>query len=181
MVQSVTVTLLSLNTVPSSNAALLPWLEQQACAYALTYALVHADDGVIWGMHDSNGWRWSGDDAAFPSVSPTLRWDTIQQLRLFGESAEVLLWREGSMLQGRLITDVASQGDPNCFDEQHLLWGRPQGAIRHGFHLMREGAQGLLHAPPQAIAQTGAFIARNYIAYDDDGCAYVLTSRLVAS
>ena len=32
---------------------------------------------------------------AFPEVSPKLRAKTLQQARLFGSDAEVLLWRDG--------------------------------------------------------------------------------------
>lgn len=69
------------------------------------------------------------------------------------------------------------------FDEVQLLWGsrnQPEGQPINGFQLMREGAQGLLHAPPVAVARAGKLMTRNYIDFDGDGCAYVKASRLVA-
>lgn len=165
-----------LGDLPSDQVALLAWLERRATADNLAYALIHADDGVIWGKFEDGRWSWSSD--AFPDVSPTLNAITLQQARLFGLKAEVFLWRDARTLKGRVIRDDLL-GDQECFDEPQLLWGKPDGETRQGFQLMREGAQGLLHAPPAAIAAQGRLVTRNYIAYDDEGCAYVKASRLV--
>jgi len=166
----------ALDDLPGDQTALQGWLDAQATAYGLNYALVHADDGVIWGRFSEGHWRWSSE--AFPEVSPKLRWVTLQQLRLFGPRAEVFVWRDDSQLKGRLIQDEET-GAQECFDEAQLLWGRPHGEARNGFQMMREGAQGLLHAPPAEIAKKGRLATRNYIDYDADHCARVKASRLV--
>lgn len=150
------------------------WLAGQT-NYA--FALAHANDGVIWGRFDNNQWMWSSGIAP---ASPQLRASALQQLRLFGASGELFLWRSGARFAGRTIEDGAGEG-VECFDEAQLLWGKPHGDARSGFQLMREGAQGMLHAPPEAIAREGKLMTRNYIGYDEDGCALVIASRLVAS
>lgn len=175
-IKRVTWTAESLGDLPADQAALVAWLKQRAMEDDLTYALIHADDGVIWGKFEHGRWSWSSD--AFPEVSPKLQWITLQQARLFGLAAEVFIWRDEGALKGRVIRDDMS-GTQECFDEPQLLWGEPDGEARQGFQLMREGAQGLLHAPPAAIAAQGRLVTRNYIAYDDEGCAYVKASRLV--
>ena len=173
--KSVAWSCLALNNLPGDQTALQRWLDDQSAAYRLSYALVHADDGVIWGRFSEGHWSWSSD--AFPAVSPKLRWITLQQLRLFGPRAEVFVWLDEAGLKGRLIQDEKT-GSQKCFDEAQLLWGKPDGAARGGFQLMREGAQGLLHAPPAEIARAGRLMTRNYIDYDVDGCVFVKASRL---
>lgn len=171
-----------LQNLPGDDAGLKDWLDQLATGHGLRYALIHADDGVIWGEHGNAGWAWSGGEQAV--LSPPLRRQTILQMRIFGEQSEALAWREGPALKGRIITDrIVKKGQP-CFDEQQILWGRPEGE-KEGeamtrFTVMREGQQAMLHAPPAAIAKAGALVTRNYIGYDDDGCAFVKASRLVA-
>jgi len=167
----------ALDDLPGDQAALQRWLDAQATAHQLNYALVHADDGVIWGRFEKGAWLWSCN--AFPEISPPLRWDTLQQARLFGSTSEVFVWRENGALRGRVIVD-SDAGERECFDEPQLLWGRREGDSKDGFELMREGAQGLLHAPPAQIARASALMTRNYIDYDEDGHAVVTASRLVA-
>lgn len=175
-IKRVTWTAESLGDLPTDQAALVAWLKQRAMGDDLTYALIHADDGVIWGKFEHGCWSWSSD--AFPDISPAPNVVTLQQARLFGLKAEVFLWRDAGALKGRVIRDNLS-GNQESFDEPQLLWGKPDGEARQGFQLMREGVEGLLHAPPVAIAAQGSLVARNYIAYDDEGCAYVEASRLV--
>jgi CRISPR-associated protein (TIGR03984 family) len=166
-----------LEGLPADQAGLESWLIHQAKENNLTYALVHADDGVIWGRFTDGRWSWSSD--SFSDVSPKLSWVALQQMRVFGPKAEVFIWREAGVFRGRLIQEDGS-GEQKYFDEAQLLWGKPDGEARDGFRLMREGAQGLLHAPPVEIATRGRLMTRNYIDYDQDGCALVKASRLVA-
>lgn len=150
------------------------WLNRQAARYALTCALAFADDGVIWG-HFDDAWKWSGGSF---SVSPPLRWNTLQQMRLFGKDAEVFVWRANGKWAGRVIVDGAG-GEREFFDETQLLWGAKDGEEKDGFALMREGAQGLRHTPPVKIAVKGKLQTRNYLGYDEDGLVKIIASRLV--
>ncbi len=140
-------------------------------------ALAHADDGVIWGRRDPDGWIWSSTTA---SVFPSLKFATIQQLRLFSSSREAFLWRTKEGLAGRVIEDdVGSRID--YFDESFLLWGTGNdGPERAGFQARVHGAEGLCHAPPTEIAARNSIVVRSYVSYGDDGGAFVTASRLVA-
>lgn len=150
------------------------WLNRQAAQYALTAALAFADDGVIWGRFDG-AWKWSGESF---NVSPPLRWNTLQQIRLFGKDAEVFVWRANGKWAGRVIADGA--GDKReYYDELQLLWGARDGEAKDGFALMRDGGQGLRHAPPVKIAIKGKLQTRNYLDYDEDGRVKIIASRLV--
>jgi CRISPR-associated protein (TIGR03984 family) len=165
-----------LTEIPTGQAAFDHWLVEQAQTHGLKYALAHADDGVIWG-HFAADWHWSS--GAFNQVSPPFRIITLQQLRLFGAEAELFVWRTSAGWAGRVIVDrVGISCD--YFDEPQYPWGRPEGEMRDGFVLMREGQQGLLHTPPIPIAQMGQLQTRTYFNYDEDGCVKIIASRLWA-
>lgn len=150
------------------------WLNRQAAQYALKFALAFADDGVIWGRFDGT-WKWSGE--SFP-VSPPLRWNTLQQIRLFGKDAEVFVWRANGKWAGRVIADSAGKVR-EYLDESQLLWGAKDGEEKDGFVLMRDSGQGLRHTPPIKIANEGKLLTRNYLDYDQDGRVKIIASRLV--
>ena len=159
-------------------------LSEQARPYGLRWLLAHADDGVIWGEMRDDGLHLSCD--AFPEHSPPLRPETLQQMRMFGPLAELLFWRDGAAWQARLIRDNAGEAH-GYFDEAHLLWGDIAEQQKNGFLLLRQGKEGLRHAPPLNFAgQLPASLkarpylkVRHYINYDEDGQAYVAYSRLV--
>lgn len=140
--------------------------------------LLHADDGVIWGHLSGSALKVSS--AAFAQVFVALRASTLQQLRLFGDNGELLLWRTHTGFAGRVITAAADAtvGHNNWFDETHLLWGERVGSAVDGFTLLQEGAQGLLHAPP-GNGDTVGMRMRHYIQYDATGQASVCLSRII--
>jgi CRISPR-associated protein (TIGR03984 family) len=160
------------------------WLTRQAKARELTFLLIHADDGVIWGRFQDGSLTTSGD--AFPEVAVALRAVTLQQARLFGLKGELHIWRTETGFSGRYLTE--SDKDGNTIEEMHLLWGEasdPPGP-QDGFTLMRDGVQGLLHAPPIELpdpaprrGRRAALCVRHYLDYDGQGQAYVALSRLV--
>jgi len=156
-----------------------PTLAEQARAYGLRWLLAHADDGVIWGELRADGLHLSGN--AFPKFSPPLRAVTLQQVRLFGPDAELLLWKYDATWQTRLIQDGAGENG-EYYDEPHLLWGNRAEQQQDGFVLLREGKEGLHHAPPlpQGVHLPARLQVRHYLAYDPDGQAYIAYSRLVA-
>lgn len=156
------------------------WLREQATSYQLKYLLAHANDGVIWGRFD-NGRLTTAEQVFYPCdfnvYFPKLRLLTLQQCRIFGEKAEVLLWQTGRGWKARLIhylntwelkeeRDVGS-GKYKCFkipgrdrdleliEESQILWGtqketgkRGEDGQRNGFTLVSDGSQGLKHAVP---------------------------------
>ncbi len=155
------------------------WLIARARAYELRWLLAHADDGVIWGEIRDDGIHLSGD--AFSAISPPLRVVTLQQARLFGPDAELLLWKGEAGWLARVIQDgIGENGE--YYDESHLLWGDQAEEHKDSFLRVRQGNEGLHQALPLLPnAQLPACLqVRHYLAYDPDGQAYVAYSRLVA-
>ena len=160
------------------------WLAAQAKEHGLTTLLAHADDGVIWGLMNDGQLTTSHDVFGDPP-SPLLQTVTLQQARLFGKRAELLLWRGADGWRARLAEDAP---DGEHYDESQMLWGNQWEDARDGFTLVNEGRQGLRHAPPVGVAAT-EFSAdhrplrlqvRHYLHTDPDtGLVRVALSRLV--
>lgn len=156
------------------------WMTKQAQPHGFRYLLTYGDDGVIWGCFNAAGLQLSS--AAFSEVTVPLSAQTLQVARLFGAKAELLIWKRDGGWAARLIEDGAG-ADIESYSEKYWLWGTkdkedPVG----GFTLLREGKQGLLHAPPiSGLGETDrvALCVRHYIDYDGEGQAYVSLSRLV--
>lgn len=167
-------TLSILANLESDPAAALAELARN---YHLRWLLAHADDGVIWGEVRDDGLHLSSD--VFPQVSPLLRAVTLQQARLFGPDAELLIWKDGDGWRARLIQDGVGEGG-EYYDEFHLFWGTKIEASEDGFVLLRDGKEGLLHAPPlpDDAKPPVRLKIRHYISYDSDGQAYIAYSRL---
>lgn len=122
---------------------LTAWLMSQSAADTLV--LAHALDGVIWGAVTPE-WIVTSHDVA-PNVSPPLRAETLQQLRLFNAVFEVRLTRFDDGFAAVKITDVEDVNRA-AFDVQHLMWGTYAHELDHGFMLLEDGAQGLMHVLP---------------------------------
>jgi CRISPR-associated protein (TIGR03984 family) len=171
------------------------WLQGQAAAHNFRWLLAHADDGVIWGRVEANGLLITSHDAAqghtgSQDFCPPLRTETLQQVRLFAEEAELLLWRDGDNIwHARLIRQPVAGETPTfaeAIDEPHILWGTDPQPQDNGFTLMSDGAQGLRHTVPLEV--TGQFNeptrplrlwVRHYLAEDDSGFNQIVASRLV--
>lgn len=159
------------------------WLARQGQRHALTILLAHAFDGVIWGRIETEpdaAAQLLVAGQAFPTLDTPLRWETLLEACLFGPAAMLQLWRtEDGHFAASLVTDPADADA--WFDETYHLWGQPKQTSAAGFTLLKEGQQGLLHAPPLAVpANRGAALAvRHYLAYDDEDQAYICGSRLV--
>jgi CRISPR-associated protein (TIGR03984 family) len=165
------------------------WLEGHARA-EMPWLLIHADDGVIWGMRQADGTlKLSGDvfsdPKVYPAVAVKLDVQTLQQARVFGPAGELLLWRTGGGFAARLIEDGADSPPDALPDERHLLWGLGSCVeSRGGFTLLQEGERGQRHAPPIEVAEVcnsrrPALVVRHYLSYDQEGQAYINLSRLV--
>jgi len=167
---------------------LMSWLHPLGRDYSVRWLLAHADDGVIWGRWtedgvDVLGTRLEGRDPMYRSdfSYPELRASTLQTLRAFGPSAEVLLWRDGDgAWRARLVRD-AREGEKarfaEAFDEEQILWGTKGKPIGDGMFVeMSDGAQGLRHAVPLpgAAGDHGTNVrplrlcVRHYVAEDKD-------------
>jgi CRISPR-associated protein (TIGR03984 family) len=161
------------------------WLVKQAEHHGLTRLLAHADDGVIWGQMVNGALQTSHDVFGDPP-SPELRATTLQQVRIFSEQAELLLWRSPHGWRARLTEDAPDIGEH--YNQAQLLWGNRYVTSRDGFTLVAEGRQGLRHAPPAEVAETAFdderhplyLQVRHYLATDPEtGVVDVALSRLV--
>lgn len=162
------------------------WLWQQTQNKGVKFLLAHADDGVIWGKFEGNTWHFSGE--VFPKVSPRLSATTLQQARLFGEQAELLIWRHEAGWRGRLIQDEDGDKAVDYYDEAQILWGDQVVESKDGFTLVKEGQQGLRHAVPLSLSKSDfghkkhplRLQVRHYLAADEKtGLLQVNLSRLV--
>ncbi|HLF25540.1 MAG TPA: CRISPR-associated protein Csx19 [Anaerolineae bacterium] len=161
------------------------WLATCAIEYGLRYLLAHAEDGVIWGaLADDGGLLLSGE--AFPELRVALTANTLQQVRLFSDRAEILVWKDGANWKARIIKDDGGKQYDALEDEEYWLWGTPDSNVapKDGFTFLVEGGHGFRHAPPTAHLNLGkndraALKVRHYVDYDDEGQAYIALSRLV--
>lgn len=163
------------------------WFQRQPNVGDETWFLAHADDGVIWGrLRDS---KLITSDSVFSKISPPLQAITLQQARLFGQYAEVRVWRNGVDFQACRLEDQTDE-EAEAFDERHILWGTQPGRQANGFTLVSDGRQGLRHAVPLNVSKTAfetngknsrplRLLVRHYLSYDEDGQARIVLSRLV--
>ncbi len=150
--------------------------------------LAHTDDGVLWGQLVGAVLIWSSHE--FNQLSP--QWQrrvpqivllpqrkTLQQLRLFNESGELLIWRDGDQVRSQLCLD--NNEDKATIPQTYCLWGDQVVATIGKFKLLQEGERGLWHAPP-LNGQDGneaRLTVHHYVDYDEMGQAYIYQSRLV--
>lgn len=163
------------------------WFQNYPSIDDTVWFLAHADDGVIWGRIRNGQLVISSN--IFPNISPPLRTETLQQARLFGEQAEIRVWRDRYNLQACRLQDHHDE-NAEAFDEEHILWGTRVETRQDGFTLVAEGRQGLRHAVPIDLADDNFSVnqqkhplrlgLRHYLAYDRQGQAYVKLSRLVS-
>lgn len=163
------------------------WLTQRAATHDLQWLLVHADDGVIWGTVENGALQLSHEH--FSTVSPLLRSETIQQARLFGDNGELFVWRSGDHFQARLVVEEEGGEPTTVFDERHLLWGTHVERQKGAFTLLKQGAEGVRHAPPLTVRANakGEILEQPYlrirhvIDYEEEtGQAHIAWSRLAS-
>jgi CRISPR-associated protein (TIGR03984 family) len=86
----------------------------------LQWLLAHCDDGIIWGKAKDGKWQCSSGMGR----SPFFDQKRLQQLRLFGEKAEILIWRTSNGFQGRQLEDIeACETGLESFEENQILIG----------------------------------------------------------
>ncbi len=180
------------------------WLEEKNRTGKLgaKFLLAHAEDGVIWGTFDDKGNLKTSFEASANAKYDAdilrgwgraeLRQETLWQARIFGDNAELFLWRDGDgkfharVIQdgGALAADEKGVRFQEAFDEPQILWGTDAKALDNDFTLMTDGAQGMRHAVPlkvESVADESVrplrLVVRHYLA--DEDFARVAASRLV--
>jgi len=162
-------------------------------ATGLDRALAHCDDGVTWGRFDASAKVWRLGNQAAPEVSPPLRLETLQELRLFGEAGEVLIWRteEGprgrSLREGPRPADGSDDSDPlRPMDESRILRGdRVVEQYRYGFTQIGDRAGAAQVVPLEVTAEQLQerrlrLQVRHYYEQDpESGAVRIAATRLV--
>lgn len=169
------------------NGDLRVWFQGQTSVGKSALFIAHADDGIIWGRIQDG--QLITSDSAFPRESPPLRAITLQQARIFGQNAEVRIWRDNAGFKACKLVDQPND-DSEAIEEANILWGTQLEGKTNGFSLVSDGRQGLNHAVPIDVPEI-AFKARDrmtrplrleirhYLTCDGDGQARVALSRLV--
>ena len=147
--------------------------------HGVRFALVHADSGVTWGYLDDHG-QWKLGAAVDPALCPAPVAKSLHELRLFGDTAEVLIWRGDNELQGRILAD-----DDITFDASDPLCPMNEGRrLRGECHETREGfrrfvdAGGAQHLAPESFPVD--FSVRHYFEQDAwTGAVRIAATRLV--
>jgi CRISPR-associated protein (TIGR03984 family) len=148
------------------SAGYLAWLIGEAGARSpdgatdLVWALAHCDDGVTWGRYDKEANRWVVGSIVASDVSPPIRRETLQELRLFGETCEVLIWRTSAGFRARLARETNprvkpdNESDPlSPADESRILRGdRVRTPCEHGFTRLADGT-GAEQVIPLAVTE----------------------------
>lgn len=174
--------------VDFNNQSLKAWLQQKGKEYQLNYLLAHAEDGVIWGKFKPEyNYKLIISGEVFNQLA-TLRIETLQQCRIFSQTAEVMLWKNSQIWKGRLIQDE-HLSEEHYICENQILWGTQAKDEQQGFTLVSDGSQGLKHAVPltgivfnsdkRKPLRPLRLTVHHYIDYDDSGIARINLSRLV--
>lgn len=152
------------------------------------YALIHLDDGVLWGRIDRHR-------LIVPSQSnwtPELRSLAVQQCRVFGEKGELFILRESEgRWSGRVV--IEDEAGYEAIDEPQILNGRRVfGDENHlpppapsGFTPIFEPDTGIRQIVPVVVTANDfnqdkrvMLTVRHYLTADDDGQAGFFCSRL---
>jgi len=147
--------------------------------HGVRFVLAHSDSGVTWGYLDDQG-QWKLGSAIDPGLCPMPTAQSLHELRLFGNAAEVLIWRGDNELQGRIIADdgiVCGSSDPLCpMNEGRCLRGECR-EMREGFKRYVD-AGGAQHLAPESFPVE--FSVRHYFEQDaSTGAVRIAATRLV--
>lgn len=183
-------------------AALLAWLRTDGPAPALpceqlsplSWALAHCDDGVTWGWYDKTAQQWRLSHDVASHISPAVTATNLQELRLFGPSGEVLIFRSEDRLAGRALVEApltesdspyAPLPGPDKTEARVLRGDRVVQSYDRFTHIA--DAAGAEQVIPIQVTATGSLrqnrvqlLLRHYCQVDEGtGAARVAATRLV--
>ena len=125
-------------------------LEPPAEVSGAVWLLAHCDAGIVWGKREAGSTSWQTSHSAFPEVSPQLVPDSIQEIRVFDEETESLIWRTDDGFRGRVLAD-ATEALPEYLTPQNQEYlinaDRVIGDPKTGFSLVGD-ARGSRQAVP---------------------------------
>lgn len=168
---------------------LIGWLEAQPAPGPTGWLLAHAENGVIWGRVADGKLKLA---TGINQSAPVLCLDTLIEARLFGERAEVRLWRANNGWRACCLEDQVGAGD--SFDEFHRLWGIRSNGSQDGFTVLHEPGVGVTHTVPIPVTEDAfapahsgfdtyrplLLTCRHYLDYDQKtGEARIAATRLV--
>lgn len=163
--------------------AWLNWLEGSGPSptetHGVRFALAHSDSGVTWGYLDDQR-HWKVGTAVDSTLCPVPTARSLHELRLFGNTAEVLIWRGDNELQGRILADdgiVPDSSDPlRPMNEGRRLRGECR-EMRDAFKRYVD-AGGAQHLAPESFPEE--FSVRHFFEQDaSTGAVRIAATRLV--
>lgn len=182
--------LLQVETVDPPTGEVGAWLNQQEGD--MVFLLAHTTGGIVWGRKLEGGWQLSSQETALST-------HTLLEMRLFGLTKEILVWKDRESLVARQIVDTGENSIADSrIEESQILWGTALAEVTNnvepppsGFTLMQDGVQGLRHAVPlptdivkAALDPNGAIrplrlhLCHYLIADKETGLARIAISRL---
>lgn len=177
----------------SSSEAYISWLLGELGASApteangLVWALSHCTHGVTWGRYDSANAAWHWEHPVDTEISPLPCRNRLQELRLFGDHSEILIWQIRQELRGRLLTETTQPPPPYspCDEERILLGDHVHQPSQNNFtHVLdRAGAEQILpiHISAKQLEQRQIKLkVRHYWQRDNkSGSVRIAVTRLV--
>jgi hypothetical protein len=148
--------------------------------HGVRFVLAHSDSGVTWGYLDEQR-QWKLGAVVDPGLCPVPTAKSLHELRLFGNTAEVLIWRSDDGVKGRVLADDDGIG----FDATAPLRPMNEGRrLRGECREMRDSfkryvdAGGAQHLAPESFPEE--FSVRHYFEQDlATGAVRIAATRLV--
>lgn len=145
----------------------------------------HARDGVIWGKVYQNQLNIPYDSN--PKRGARLRWETLQDLRIFNEERELRLWRTGDGFEAIIITEThRSLPDHDCESlevyfrtQAYELIRQPGNEPPDDDFVELRGLAGQLHFPP-GPAPSQIRVRLYYQVDENTGLIRCIENRLLA-
>lgn len=173
--------------VSQTSNELVQWLiEQENEVGSQCWLLGYADDGVIWGKIDDHKMVTAADvfNPEYPGTFPVLNLDKLQKASLFGERAEIRLFRRGGSWLALKIEENPFADVSDSFVRTYILWGNRARARIGGWTWVEDGQLGIhqalpLEMPEKILHRIIRIDIRYYIDYEDDhGQARIAAKRL---
>lgn len=165
----------SLNLIAITQLDDFLHLQKVASTGQPAWLLAYCSDAVHWGRVE-NG-------RLILAFGKTLDANKVQTAHLFGDLAEIRIWRKKDHFAYCQLLDTGDEDDR--LDECYMLWGTKSKLLDNDFSEVSDGVQGLTHTVPIAItfpANNSKRLlhlhVRHYIGYKHDQ-AYVTHSRLI--